>query len=122
MQLQKQRQRQNRVPDCKAAYLSKENNLEKNAKENYNISTIDSNLEGNNKNFRTVNTDDNTTRDTSFIKVKGGAVQQFQKKENLLVLLKLQKCIKRFLRTNPRVRNKNLHFQGNNNVRIILIR
>jgi hypothetical protein len=66
------------------------------------------------RNFGTVNTEDNT-RDNSILKAKGGAAQYFQKRDNLLVLIKLQRTIKKFLRTNPRQSYKRNHFANNSN-------
>lgn len=63
--------------------------------------------------MRTINTEENTTRDNSLIKAKAGGVQAFGKKENMVILVRLQRAVKKFLKYNPRIRNKRNHFGGN---------
>lgn len=87
--------------------LIQDNNVER--KEGYNISTFDSNMNTAKYN-NTFNTDDNTTRDNSFIKAKGGAAQQFQNKSNMLLLVKLQRSVKKFLQNSSRNKYKRNHF------------
>ena len=96
-----------------------ESNLEN--KENNKLSTIDSNYTNvNNKEFKTINSEDNTRDNSVSMKAKANIKNFFDKKDNLAILIKMQKCVKKFLKTNPRIVHKKNYFGNNNKSNIII--